>query len=73
MMLLKSLAPDKYRGGERMGWKRFNDRLAVILAAVIIPGLWIANTWLQMTGEIIGASIVAWTLVVQYYFRKKEG
>ena len=72
-MLLKSLAPDKYRRGERMGWKRFNDRLAVILAAVIIPGLWIANTWLQMTGEIIGASIVAWTLVVQYYFRKKEG
>ena len=37
-----------------MGWKRFNDRLAVILAAVIIPGLWVANTWLQMTGEIIG-------------------
>ena len=56
-----------------MGWKRFNDRLAIILAAVIIPGLWVANTWLQMTGEIIGASIVAWTLVVQYYFRKKEG
>ena len=55
-----------------MGWKRFNVRLAVILAAIIIPGLWIANKWLNMAGEIIGATIVAWTLVVQYYFRKKE-
>ena len=56
-----------------MNWKRFNDRLALILVAVIIPGLWVANSWLHMSGEIIGATILAWGLIVQFYFRKKEG
>ena len=54
-----------------MGWRKFADRLALILI-VMIPGLWASNRWLQMPGEIIGATIMAWGLVVQFYFRKKE-
>ena len=53
-----------------MGWTKFNDRIAFVLM-FIIPGLWIANKWLGMPGEIIGATIMGWTLVLQYYFRKK--
>ena len=54
-----------------MGWKKFADRLAFMLL-LLIPGLWAGNRWLQMPGEIIGATIMAWGLVVQFYFRKKE-
>ncbi len=52
-----------------MGWKTMNDRLA-LLVLVVIPVLWITNKWLNLPGEILGATIMAWTLVLQYYFRK---
>ena len=55
-----------------MGWKLFNDRLALILV-FMIPVLWIANRWINMPGEVMGATIASWTLVLQYYFRKKPG
>ena len=54
-----------------MGWKKFSDRLALILV-LLIPALWAGNRWLQMPGEIVGATIMSWGLVVQFYFRKKE-
>jgi hypothetical protein len=54
-----------------MGWKTFNDRLAMVVMA-LIAGLWIANHWLSMPGEIIGATIAAFTLVIQFYFRRKD-
>lgn len=54
-----------------MGWKQFSDRLA-IMVLLLIPGLWISNHWLQMPGEIIGATIATWTLVLNFYFRKKD-
>jgi len=53
-----------------MGWKTFNDRLAVFLI-LLLPGLWIANQWISLPAEVNGALIATWTLVIQYYFRKK--
>jgi hypothetical protein len=51
----------------------FNDFLAVILIVGIII-LWIAQacTKLALPAEVTGALIVTWTLIVQYYFRKKQ-
>lgn len=53
--------------------KNFNELLALVLLVGIIPGLWIAQGRgaLQMPGEIIGATIMAWGLLLQYFYRKK--
>ena len=53
-----------------MGWKSFNDRIALVLIA-LIPALWIVNHWLQLPAEVVGATIAGWTLILQFYFRKK--
>ena len=55
--------------------KTINDLLALLMLIVIIPGLWIAQGRgvIAMPGEVIGATIMGWTLVLQFYFRKKEG
>ena len=52
---------------------KINDILAILVLVIIIPGLWVATGLGKITlpGEIIGATIVAWTLVLQYYFRRK--
>lgn len=54
-----------------MGWTNFNDRLTVILMG-IISGLWVMEGIgvLTMPGEVNGALIATFTLVIQYYFRK---
>uniref|UniRef100_A0A6H1ZTV2 Holin n=1 Tax=viral metagenome TaxID=1070528 RepID=A0A6H1ZTV2_9ZZZZ len=54
---------------------KFNNKFALVIAASIIPGLWIVNGTglITLPGEIIGATIAAFTLIVQYYFRKKVG
>lgn len=53
--------------------KKFNDLLALLTIVAIIPGLWVAAglNALTLPGEIIGATIMGWTLVLQYYFRRK--
>ena len=55
-------------------FKRINDLLAILTVVVIIPGLWVANGlgMVELPGEIIGATIMGWTLILQFYFRKKE-
>ena len=55
-----------------MGWRNFNDRLALLLT-VAMPLLWILHGRgiAPLPGEILGATIATWTLVVQYYFRRK--
>lgn len=55
-------------------WTDFNDVLALLTLIVIIPGLWIGVGCgaFDLPGEIIGATIMGWTLVLQYYFRKKK-
>lgn len=49
----------------------WNDVLALLLL-VIIPALWVLDRLLvfELSGEIIGALIATWTLIVQFYFRK---
>ena len=54
-----------------MGWKTFNDRLALFIMLLIFA-FWAALGLGKITvpGEIVGASIMGWTLVLQFYFRK---
>ena len=51
-----------------------NDLLA-LLVLIVIPVLWVlqGRGIINMPGEVIGATIMGWTLVLQYYFRKKQG
>jgi len=53
------------------GWETFNDRLALTLI-LIIPVLWIFSVKLNLPETVIGATIATWTLIVQYYFRKRS-
>lgn len=52
---------------------KINDILAILVLIIIIPGLWITMGLGKITlaGEITGATIMAWGLVLQYYFRRK--
>jgi putative effector of murein hydrolase LrgA (UPF0299 family) len=56
-----------------MGWKTWNDRLSLILIALIVA-LWLGNAWLPapLPESVIGATIVVFTLVSQFYFRKAK-
>lgn len=56
-----------------MGWKTWNDRLSLILI-VLIVAMWIGGCWLPvpLPESVIGATIVVFTLVAQFYFRKRE-
>ena len=49
--------------------KTFNDTLALLMLPGL-PSMWMASHWLPLPGEIIGATIGGWTLVIQHYFRK---
>lgn len=55
-----------------MGWRTFNDRLALVLLG-LIPLLWVLSGrgTIALPPEVVGALIATWTLVVQYYFRKQ--
>ena len=54
-----------------LGWKTWNDRLSLLLL-VGIPALWAANRWVGVPEAALGATIAVWTLVAQFYFRKKD-
>jgi len=51
----------------------FNDFLCLFLV-LIIAVLWILAGvgFLQLSPEVMGALIVTWTLLIQFYFRKKS-
>jgi hypothetical protein len=51
----------------------FNDFLCMVLI-LLIAALWILTglRTLELPSEVTGALIVTWTLLVQYYFRKKQ-
>jgi hypothetical protein len=53
--------------------QNFNDPLCLILIGVITT-LWIleALKLLELPAEVTGALVVTWTLLIQYYFRKKN-
>ena len=54
-----------------MKWN-INNLLALLVLILIIPGLWIATGLgvITLPGEVVGATIMGWTLVLQYFFRK---
>jgi len=53
--------------------KKFNELLALLLLVGIIPGLWVAEglELVSINGQVLGATIMAWGLVLQFFFRKK--
>jgi hypothetical protein len=53
--------------------KDTNDILALFLLILIIPGLWIVDGTgvLNLNAQVVGATIMGWGLILQYYFRKK--
>lgn len=53
-----------------MKTKTINDVLALILI-FLIPGIWLSNKWIVLPGEVMGALIATWTIIIQFYFRKK--
>jgi hypothetical protein len=53
--------------------QNFNDSLCLILI-LLISALWIlaGTKILELPTEVTGALIVTWTILIQYYFRKKS-
>ena len=53
--------------------QNFNDFLCLVLI-FLITFLWVLQGFkiMELAPEITGALIVTWTLLVQYYFRKKS-
>ena len=53
--------------------QNFNDFLCLILIVVIVT-LWILAGMkiVALQDQVTGALIVTWTLLVQFYFRKKN-
>jgi hypothetical protein len=51
----------------------FKDFLCLVLI-ILVAMLWILTGLkaLELPAEVTGALIVTWTLLVQYYFRKKQ-
>lgn len=54
--------------------KDFNDWLALMLF-LIIPTLWFLDGFkvISLNGEVLGATIMGWTMVLQFYYRKRKG
>ena len=50
-----------------------NNILAIALLVVVIPLLWIGVglKWLDLPGEVLGATISVWTMIAMFYFRKR--
>jgi len=52
--------------------KNQRDLLSILLGVVVLPTIWIMQGlgYMTLPGEVIGATIAAETLIVQFYFRK---
>ena len=53
----------------------FNDLVALLLAVIVFPTLWVLHGVhvITLPDIALGASISLETLIVQFYFRKKQG
>ena len=53
--------------------KGTNDIIALALLIIIIPGLWLLDGRgvITLNEQVMGATILGWGLILQYYFRKK--
>ena len=51
---------------------KFNNKLAILLL-LIIACLWFVagKEFIKLDDQVSGALIVTWTLIIQYYFRRK--
>ncbi len=54
--------------------QNFNDLMALLVIFLIIPIIWILDGLqiVKFNPEVIGASILSWGLITQYYFRKAK-
>ena len=52
--------------------KNFRDLLALLALVIIIPGLWVIHGLgiVQFPGEVIGATVMGWGLILEYYLTK---
>ncbi len=52
--------------------RNVNDLIALLLLLVVIPALWVLTGTgaVKLPETVIGATIMGWTLVLQFYFRK---
>mgnify|MGYP001615465469 CR=1 FL=1 len=50
-------------------WRTWNDQLS-LAGIILIPSLWVLNHWIALPSEVIGATIVTWALLWNFYFRK---
>ncbi len=57
----------------RLAPQSFNDLLCLILIFLIVT-LWVLMGLkiIELSPEVTGALIVTWTLLIQFYFRKKS-
>ena len=55
-------------------FKNHRDLLSVLIGIILIGGLWVTQGKgiIALPGEVIGATIAAFTLIVQFYFRKRD-
>jgi hypothetical protein len=54
--------------------KNINNILALMMLIVVFPILWIldGSGIIKLPGEVLGATIAAFTLIIQFYFRKRS-
>ncbi len=54
--------------------KNFRNLLALLVMVFVFPGLWVCHGLkvIDLPEGIIGATISMETLIVQFYFRKKD-
>ena len=55
--------------------KNFRDWLAIFIAVVIFPLVWILQGYgtINISESVIGVTIAIETLIAQFYFRKSNG
>lgn len=55
-------------------FKNFRDLLALLVAVIVFPAIWVLQGlgWMQLPGEVLGATIAIETLIGQFYFRKAQ-
>jgi len=55
--------------------KNFRNLLALLIAVVVFPAIWVLQGlgMLTLPGEVLGATIAIEALIAQFYFRKANG
>jgi len=53
--------------------QNIRDVLGLLTLIVVIPAVWVMQGFkvIDLPGEVIGATIMGWTLILEYYFQRK--